>query len=314
MMRDMSSGFTLSVVIPVYNEEKGLDHLFERLVPVLRRYTYELIFVDDGSKDRTVSIIKHHARTNKHIKMLGFNRNFGHQMALACGYAHARGDCVVTMDADLQDPPELIHDMIVRWQKGAKVVYARRKKRDYDTPFKKWTAHFFYMFMNVLSDSPIPQDVGDYRLLDKGVVRYLNRLSEKPRFLRGLVAWAGYPAEYVYFKRDKRVAGKTHYTFSKMFNFALEGIVSFSIKPLRWATFMGFATATLGFVGIIYTIARKLISPEAYVIGWPALFVTILFMGGVQLLTIGIIGEYIGKMYQEIQGRPHYIVDKHINV
>ena len=216
-----------------------------------------------------------------------FYRNFGHQMALTCGYRYAKGNCVITIDADLQDPPEIIQEMVEKWKKGAKVVYAKRRTREVDSYFKKQTAAFFYALINFLSETPIPGEVGDYRLLDK---------------------------EYVYFKREKRHTGKTHYTFSRMMNFALEGIISFSTKPLRIASYMGFISAGVGFLGIIYTLIEKLVSPKTLVTGWSALFVGIMFIGGVQLLTIGIIGEYISRIYIEIQKRPQYLIKEMTNL
>ncbi len=310
----MHKDFLLSIIIPVYNEEGNIKALLDRLLPVLTPIQHEIIFIDDGSKDKTVDDIRGHAQKNKNIKLLSFTRNFGHQMALMCGYRTAQGDCVISMDADLQDPPELIREMIEKWQGGAKVVYAKRNKREVDSLFKKQTASLFYTFVNFLSDTPIPQDVGDYRLLDKNVVRFLNNLPEQSRFLRGLVAWGGYPAEYVFFEREKRHAGETHYTFAKMLNFALDGITTFSTKPLRLASYLGFIAGSLGFLGIIYTILEKLFFPSHLVTGWSALFVGTMFLGGVQLLTIGIIGEYISKIYHEVQKRPQYLIKETYNL
>ncbi len=307
--------FLLSIIIPVYNEESNIDPLLKRLLPVVKKYNYEIIFVSDGSKDATEKVIKQFARKNDRLKLIAFTRNFGHQMALTAGYQASKGDCVISMDCDLQDPPEIIEKMIARWQKGAKIVYAKRdEERNVDSFFKKKTAYLFYRFINFLSDTPIPDNVGDFRLLDREAVNFLNNLPENSRFLRGLVAWGSYPTEYVYFKREKRFAGETHYTFSKMLNFALDGITSFSIKPLRMATYLGFATGTAGFLGIIYTLIRKLIHPQYYVIGWTGLFVGVLFIGGIQLITIGIIGEYVGKIYQEVQKRPQFLVKEKINL
>lgn len=307
--------FFLSVVIPVYNEESNIDPLLKKLLPVVSKYDYEIIFVSDGSTDNTEKTVKEFAKKNNRIKLIAFTRNFGHQMALSAGYEASKGDCVISMDADLQDPPELITKMVGKWLKGSKIIYAKRdEERSADSLFKKKTAYLFYRFINFLSDSPIPDNVGDYRLLDRQAVLFLNDLPERSRFLRGLVAWGNYPTEYVFFKREKRFAGKTHYTLSKMVNFALDGITSFSIKPLRIASYLGFTTATLGFVGIIYEVASKLINPQLYVIGWTGLFVSIMFLGGIQLITIGIIGEYVGKIYQEVQKRPKYLVKEQVNL
>ena len=308
------TNFLLSIIIPVFNEENNVTPLLERLLPVISRYQYEVIFISDGSTDATAAEVKKHAEKNSNIKFVNFYRNFGHQMALTCGYRQAQGDCVITIDADLQDPPEIIHEMIEKWKAGAKVVYARRKTREVDSFFKKKTAALFYRFINFLSETPIPDEVGDFRLLDKEIVQFLNNLPEQSRFLRGLVAWGGYPAEFVYFKREKRHRGETHYTFSRMLNFALEGIISFSTKPLRLASYLGFLSAGVGFLGILYAIVGKFFHPIGWVTGWTALFVGIMFVGGVQLLTIGIIGEYISRIYIEIQKRPQYLIKEKINL
>lgn len=306
--------FLLSIIIPVYNEEKNIAPLLKRLLPVISKYSYEVIFVDDGSIDQTVKEIKKYTSKNPHIKLISFTRNFGHQMALTAGYQLAKGNCVVTLDADLQDPPELIDEMISQWQKGYQIVYGKRKERE-DSFFKKITALLFYRLINLLSETPIPQDVGDYRLLDKEVVSFLNKLPEKSKFLRGLVAWGGYRSTSVFFKRGKRILGRTHYPLSKMINFALDGIVSFSIKPLKIASYLGFLTSFLGGVGIVYAVYRRLFLPHQYwVTGWTAIFVAIMFFGGIQLITIGIIGEYIGKIYKEIQGRPQFLIKEKINL
>jgi dolichol-phosphate mannosyltransferase len=308
------SSFFLSVVVPTYNEEHNVRLLYEKILDVIKIYNFEIIFVDDGSTDNTLHEIKQLTKQDNRVKMLSFYRNFGHQMALTCGYEHAKGDCVITLDADLQDPPAIIHEMIEEWQKGSKIVYAQRKTRNADNFLKKITADMFYTFINFLSDNPIPREVGDFRLLDKEVVQYLNALPEKSRFLRGLVAWGGFPASFVYFDRERRHAGKTHYTLGKMLNFALEGITSFSTKPLRLASLIGFFSAIIGFFGIIYAIITRIYIPGFSVTGWTLLFVGIMFFGGVQLITIGIIGEYIAKIYKEVQNRPQYLIKEKVNI
>lgn len=308
------SKFLLSIIIPVFNEEKNISALLDRLAPIIKAYDSEIVFVDDGSQDATVGEIKKAAQHNKNIKLVSFYRNFGHQAALEAGYLNVKGDAVITLDADLQDPPEIIPQMIESWQSGAKVVYAKRKKRDVDSYFKRVTARGFYNFINFLSDVPIPDDVGDFRLIDREVVTFLNNLPEHSRFLRGLVAWGGHPADFVYFERAARHSGETHYTLSKMVNLALEGITSFSIKPLRMATYLGFLAALSAFIVMIYTLIGKLLYPEHYIWGWTGIFVGIVFLGGVQLITIGIIGEYIGKIYKEVQNRPHYMIQEKVNL
>lgn len=312
------NNFLLSIIVPAYNEQNNVQPLLNRLIPIIKNFQYEIIFVNDGSYDKTAEIIKSAAKKNNRIKLVSFMRNFGHQIALTCGYTLAKGDCVISIDCDLQDPPEIIPQMIKKWQKGDRVVYAKREEREVDGLIKRQTAAIFYTFINFLSDTPIPKEVGDFRLLDRVVVNFLNTLSEQSRFLRGLVAWGGYPASYVYFKREKRYAGETHYTWSKMTNLALEGITSFSIKPLRMATYVGFTAASVGFLGIIYALIGKIFAPPFFphdwVTGWTGLFVGIMFLGGIQLITIGIIGEYVGKIYREVQRRPSYLIKEKINV
>ncbi|QQS44363.1 glycosyltransferase family 2 protein [Candidatus Roizmanbacteria bacterium] len=304
----------LSIVIPVYNEKDNIAPLLERLVPIIEKFDFEILFVNDGSRDGTPEIIKEHAKKDKRIKLLSFNRNFGHQAALIAGYRFAKGDTVVSMDADMQDPPDIIPEMVEKWKSGAKIVYAKREKRDVDSLFKKMTAKLFYRFMNALSDRKIPEDVGDFRLMDREVVDFIASLPEHSPFLRGLVAWSGYPEEYVYFVREKRFSGETHYSFSKMLSFAMDGITSFSVKPLRMASYMGFAAATAGFIGMIYAIIGKFLLPIPWVTGWTGLFVGVMFIGGIQLITIGIIGEYISKIYLEVLNRPHFTVKEKVNL
>lgn len=305
--------FLLSIIIPVHNEEKNIPLLLERLVKVTQHYKYEILFIDDGSTDNTLSILKKNASANKQIRIFSFTRNFGHQNALFCGYQKAQGDCVVSIDADLQDPPEIIPAMVEKWQTGAQIVYAKRRKRR-DSFFKKLTAYTFYRFLNMLSDVKIPTEVGDFRLLDKAVVSYIRNLPEHNKYIRGLVSWGGFTWIQVEFDRNERFSGTTHYTFSKMLNLALDGLTSFSIKPLRVAMYIGFVTAMLGILGILYALYRRMfLSHEFWITGWTTLFIAVLFMGGIQLITIGIIGEYIGKTYQESQNRPPYLLKETVN-
>jgi glycosyltransferase involved in cell wall biosynthesis len=305
---------TCSLIIPTFNEAPNIEPLLKKLSSALKSQSYEVIFVNDGSTDDTATIIKKHAKKDRRIKLVSFQRNFGHQMALTCGYRTAKGECVISMDADLQDPPEIIPEMIKRWKQGSRIIYAKREARKSDNLFKRTTAYFFYKFVNFLSDTPIPHNIGDFRLLDRVVVDFLNTLPEQSRFLRGLVAWGGFTVDYVHFDRAKRLAGTTHYPLSKMVNFAMDGITSFSTKPLRLASIAGFITATLGFLGIIYAVVGRIILPTYWVTGWTALFVGIMFLGGVQLIAIGIIGEYISKIYREVQKRPQYLIEEQVNV
>ncbi|MFQ5452289.1 MAG: glycosyltransferase family 2 protein [Candidatus Paceibacterota bacterium] len=312
-MTDKKSLF-ISIVVPVYNEAENILPLLKNLIPIVKSDEYEIIFVDDGSTDSSTDLIKNQAAKNKCIKLLSFQRNFGHQIALTAGYHASRGDLVISLDADMQDPPELIPQMIKKWKAGAKIVYARRSGRE-ESFFKRITANVFYSLINSLSSTPIPHEVGDFRLLDREIVNVLNNMPEQARFLRGLVAWGGFKAAYVDFERKPRNAGETHYPFSKMVSFALDGITSFSTKPLRFATYLGFLTSVFGVIGIIYALYRRLfLSPEYWVPGWTATFVAIMFFGGVQLITIGIIGEYIGNLYKQAQDRPLYIVKEKVNM
>lgn len=310
------SSFLLSVLVPVFNEQGNIQPLLERLVPVIELYNYEIVFVDDGSRDETAAEIKEAAHKNTRIKLISFARNFGHQIALTAGYRFAKGNAVASIDADLEDPPELIHDMVKQWQKGYHVVYAKRAARPHnESPFKKFTALIFYKIIDILSDTPIPQNVGDYRLIDRAVVDMLNVMPEKARFLRGLVAWGGFSSVDVPVTRGGRTIGQTHYSLKKMLTLALDGIISFSTKPLRWASYVGFTAAFLGLLGIIYALYRRFLLPEQYwVEGWTATFVGIMFFGGMQLLTIGIIGEYIARMYTQLQGRPDFLIRETVNI
>lgn len=310
----MTKDFLLSLIVPVYNEENNVELLLKKLVPIVKNERHEIIFIDDGSSDTTPSIIKKQTSENKNIRLISFYRNFGHQMAIAAGYKNAKGDCVISLDADLQDPPDIIPEMLAKWKNGSDIVYAKRQKRDGDSFFKRITASAFYRLVNFLSDTPIPEEVGDFRLLDRKVVDFLNSRTEEPQFIRGLVAWGGFKTDYVLFHRGRRNAGITHYPLSRMINFALSGITSFSTKPLRLATYLGFIAAIIGFFGIIYAVLGKIFLPREWITGWTALFVGIMFLGGIQLITIGIIGEYVGKIYKEVQKRPPYIVKEKINI
>lgn len=310
----MKKDFLLSVIIPAYNEQGNITKLLERLTPILSPYNYEILFINDASKDGTEAEIHEAINHNKHIKLISLVRNFHHQLAITAGYQHAKGDVVITMDADLQDPPELITEMVDKWREGNQVVYAQRRVRN-EGLFKTITARMFYKLIDTLSDTPIPQNVGDFRLIDRIVVDMLNNMPEKARFIRGLVAWGGFKTAYIQFDRQEREIGETNYPLKKMISLALDGIVSFSTKPLRFATYMGFLAATIGMLGTIYAVYRRFFLPHEYwVEGWTAIFVGIMFFGGVQLLTIGIIGEYIGRIYTQLQSRPDYLIREKVNL
>jgi dolichol-phosphate mannosyltransferase len=298
----------LSIVIPIFNEQESIVECLTRIEKELHSLDYEIICVDDGSTDNTSAILEAYKKESSHVRIVSFLRNFGHQAALSCGYKEAAGDAVITMDADLQDPTSVLLPMIHAWKNGAKIVYAQRAVRPHDTWFKKTSAEWYYRLLDALSDTPIPHDVGDYRLLDRVVVDFINDLPEQTRFLRGLVAWSGYPSTTITYERQARFGGDTHYPLTKMMGLAFDGIISFSLKPLRLATLLGFWAAAIGAVGIVYAVLGRLFLPEYWVTGWTALFVGVMFIGGVQLITIGIIGEYIGKIYKEVQHRPSYLL------
>jgi len=300
----------LSVVVPCYNEEEVLGATNGRLVSVLERHfpaAYELVYVDDGSRDDTRRLLGEIARGGPGIRVVCLSRNFGHQLAVSAGIDHATGDAVVLIDADLQDPPELIPEMVRQWACGADVVYGVREVRHGETAFKRGTARLFYRLLNWLSDVPIPHDTGDFRLMDRRVVDVLRAMPERDRFIRGMVAWAGFRQEPFRYQRDPRLAGETKYSLGKMVKFAIDGVVSFSTQPLRLATWTGFAAALLGMVGIVYAVTARLLTDQ-WVPGWAALFVAVMFMGGIQLLALGVIGEYVGRLFMQSKERPTYVV------
>ncbi|MGE5236720.1 MAG: glycosyltransferase family 2 protein [Acidobacteriota bacterium] len=298
----------LSVVVPVFNEEANIPELHRRLSAVLERAvdSYEIVFVDDGSRDRSWSLITDLARQDPHVRGLSFSRNFGHQMAFSAGLDHARGQAVVIMDADLQDPPEVIPELLARWRAGSEVVYAVRTSREGETAFKRATAALFYRLMQRITQVPIPVDTGDFRLMGPRALAAFRRLPERHRFTRGLVAWLGFRQTGVPYARAARRAGATGYPLRKMLRFAVDGITSFSHVPLQLATWLGFLVSLLAFAYIVVVVALKVIG-----ISWPgytSLMAAILFLGGVQLVMIGLLGEYLGRVYDEVKRRPLYLV------
>jgi dolichol-phosphate mannosyltransferase len=300
--------FKLSVVIPAFDEEGNLHELTGKLVPILEVYRdYEIIFVDDGSKDRTLEILKELHRENQRVRYLSLSRNFGHQNALKAGLDHASGDCVITMDADLQHPPELIPQLVEKWLEGYEIVYTTRKDDPNLSFSKRKTSGLFYRLMNRISDVHIDKGASDYRLLDRSVVEVLKNINEYYLFFRGMTAWIGFKQCAVEFTPAQRFAGETKYSFRSMLGFALTGITSFSLKPLRVSVFLGLLFAIMAFIYGIYAIAMKLFTDQT-IPGWTSVLASVLFIGGIQLIVLGIIAEYIGKLFIESKRRPHYIV------
>ncbi len=307
--------FLLSVVVPMYFEEAVVQECYKRLTNVLHNhYQYELIFVNDGSTDNTLPLLEEIAAADKHAKIVSFARNFGHQAAVTAGIAKAKGDAIVIIDADLQDPPELIPQMVQLWQQGHEVVYAKRKKRKGESKFKLITAKLFYRFLDAMTDIHIPTDTGDFRLIDRKVAEVFKTMPERNRFIRGMVSWIGFSQIPIEYERDERFAGETKYPLKKMLKFASDGIVSFSVKPLRLVLFLGFLATFIAVLLFLYAVLGKLFFPTSSTGGWASLMATITFFGGVQLLSLGIVGEYIARIYEESKDRPLYIVAKEINM
>ena len=272
---------------------------------------FELIFVDDGSADRTRDLLRCFAKEDSRIKVIGFSRNFGHQIAVTAGLDAACGDAVVLIDADLQDPPEVVLEMIVKWREGYDVVYGTRTERPGESAFKVLSARSFYRILNKLSEVPIPLDTGDFRLLSRAVVDVLRAMPERDRFLRGMVSWIGFRQTALPYKREERFAGESKYPLRKMIRFAVDGILSFSTKPLQMSIGLGMVSATFALLGIVYVVALRLFT-NLWVEGWTTLMIAVLFIGGAQLLCIGILGEYVGRIYNEMKNRPMYVADEYI--
>ncbi|MEW4264882.1 glycosyltransferase family 2 protein [Priestia megaterium] len=305
----MSSIVKYSIVVPVYNEEEVIHETYRRLTEVMRstKEAYELLFVNDGSRDRTAEIIKDYSEQDSAVVLLDFARNFGHQIAITAGMDYARGEAVVVIDADLQDPPELILEMIEKWKQGFDVVYAKRTKRKGETYFKKQTAAMFYRFLRAMTDIDIPLDTGDFRLLDRKVCNQMNSIQEKNRFVRGLVSWVGFKQIAVEYERDERLAGESKYPLKKMLKLSMDGITSFSYKPLKLASYAGVTLSGVGFIYLLVVLYLKLFT-DSTITGWSSLIVIQLFFSGIILIILGMIGEYIGRIYDETKNRPLYIV------
>lgn len=307
----------ISVVIPMYNEEEVVKTSYLRMQKVLeelKQYDYEMIFINDGSKDKTLELLEEIAQNNKKVKILSFARNFGHQAAVTAGIRYVTGDAIVIIDADLQDPPELLPEMIALWEEGNEVIYGQRKSRKGESAFKLLTAKMFYSTLNALSDVEIPKDTGDFRLVDRKVIDVINNLPEHNKFLRGLFSWVGFKQKAYRYERQERQAGKTKYPFKKMWKLATDGIISFSTKPLKIVGGLGILTIILSIGILIYSLVSYIFNLNNLAPGWTSIMVAITLFSGVQLLSIWIISEYIARIYDETRNRPEYIIDKKINM
>jgi dolichol-phosphate mannosyltransferase len=300
----------LSIIIPIYNEEGNLQLLYERISKVAASITndYELIFINDGSRDNSLPLIVSMAQSDQHVRYINFSRNFGHQIAVTAGIDHCTGEAVAIIDADLQDPPELIVELYNKMNEGYQVVYARRRSRSGESFMKKFTAKMFYRILAKITSIKIPVDTGDFRIMHRKIIDVLKQMPEQQKYLRGQIAWAGFKQTYILYDRDERHAGSTGYTYKKMIRFALDGITGFSNLPLKFATIAGFIVSGVTFLVSLYALYARFIAKD-YVPGWTSLILAVLFIGGVQLISIGIIGEYMSRMSANVRNRPLYIVD-----
>jgi glycosyltransferase involved in cell wall biosynthesis len=305
---------SVSIIIPVYNEEENISHLYERLKKVtdLIESDFEFIFINDGSVDESFRLLNNLADKDDSVKVIDFSRNFGHQLAVTAGLDFCKGDCAVIIDADLQDPPELIESMIEKWHEGYDVVYAQRIRRKGESLFKRFSASLFYRVLHQLTDFDIPLDTGDFRLINRNVIDTLKNMPERHRFLRGMISWSGFQQTALEYVREERYSGKTKYPFLKMFRFALTGITSFSFVPLQIASYFGFIVSGLSFLYALYILYLRIFT-DATIQGWTSLMIAVLFLGGIQLITLGIIGEYIGRISDEVKERPVYVIQNKIN-
>ena len=299
----------ISVVVPLYNESKNIEYLFTRLTSVLNRLnlSYEIICIDDGSKDNTLNELIKVNQQNSTVKVINLSRNFGKEIALTAGIDYASGAAIIPIDADLQDPPELIEQLIAKWREGYDVVYATRRSRRGETWFKRATAKAFYQTISKMSPVPIPSNTGDFRLLDRRVVDAIKKLPERTRFMKGLFAWVGYKQTSILFDREPRHLGNSNWNYWTLWNFALDGIVSFSFLPLKVWSYVGVSVSFISLLYALFLIIRTL-AFGVDVPGYASLMVAILFLGGVQLITLGVLGEYLGRVYEEVKGRPLYFI------
>jgi len=305
----------ISILIPAYNEEEVLVHLYDRLDKLaksIKNYDFEFLFINDGSRDQTLDIIKNYAKSDHRISYVNFSRNFGKEIAMCAGFDHVTGDAVVIIDADLQDPPELIPDMIKYWEKGYDDVYAKRISRDGETWFKKFTSATFYRVLQKTTKIPIQIDTGDFRLLDRRCIEALKQIRESQRYTKGMYSWIGYNKKEITYNRDPRAAGTGKWNYLKLLNFAIDGITSFTTAPLRISSILGFLISFIAFIFIIVVVVKTAIFNDP-VAGYPSLMAVILFLGGVQLLSLGIIGEYISRIFNETKNRPLYLVEEYHN-
>ena len=307
----------ISIVIPMYYEEQVAKECYKRVTNVLKsieNYDYEIIFINDGSKDKTLDILEKLAQNDGKVKVISFSRNFGHQAAVTAGLKYVSGDAVIIMDADLQDPPELIPDMLKYWEKGYEVIYGKRKTRKGESAFKLLTAKMFYKTLNALSDVEIPKDTGDFRLVDRKVVDVINQMPEHNKFLRGLFSWVGFEQIPYEYERQERFAGKTKYPLKKMIKLASDGIMGFSTKPLKLVGGLGIISIVISIIILIYAVLSYTFKWNNLTAGWTSIMVTMTFLSGIILLSLWMIGEYIIRIYSESKGRPQYIIKKKINI
>ena len=302
---------TFSIVVPIFNERESLPELYRRVKETMASTgeTWELILVDDGSRDGSTEIIRDLGKQDAHVRPLIFARNFGHQIAITAGLDYSQGRAVVVMDADLQDPPEVVLELIAKWREGYQVAYAVRAEREGETWFKKTTASLFYRIIYRITDVKIPLDTGDFRLMDRQVVEVLKKMRERHRFPRGMVAWVGFRQAPVPYRRAARFAGETKYPFKKMVKLALDAVTSFSYFPLQMATYAGFVAAGVSIIAIPVVIVMRLFGHQAF-LGQASTLLAVLFLGGVQLICVGVLGEYIGRIYDEVKARPLYVVSE----
>jgi glycosyltransferase involved in cell wall biosynthesis len=303
----------ISVLIPAYNEEASLESLYQRLGKLAnnnRDYDFEFLFINDGSRDKTLEIIKEYSKTDDRVSYVNLSRNFGKEIAMIAGFDHVTGDATVIIDADLQDPPELIPKMIKYWEDGYDDVYAKRVSREGETWFKKTSSQWFYKILQKSTNIPIQIDTGDFRLLDRRCVEAIKQIRESQRYTKGMFSWIGYSKKEITYHRDPRVAGETKWNYVKLFNLAVDGITSFTTAPLRISSFMGFLVSIIAFIFILIIIIKTTIFGDP-VAGYPSLMAVILFLGGIQLLSLGIIGEYIGRIFNETKGRPLYFIEEY---